>query len=252
MDEDGISIGEIVGGGAAAIWMRPGRVLLWGLLLLLAQLVAVIVPFGLELAHDGGLSPRGRSLIAILSLLPYLASIAIIYTAALRMTMRPREAGLAGMRIGADEIRVFLTAALVVLLFGGVAVLLFTLVGAIAFYLGNGATAQADWFLTVFGTLSVSLLWAFLGVRLSLAVPLTFLRRRFVFAESRATARRLVGVGADLIILMIGFVVIFLIGLVTFNPSVLAALHYFQRQAVRDATIGEFRLDRLVASRRGS
>lgn len=115
----------------------------------------------------------------------------LLQCAIFRAVLRPQERGLAGMRLGADELRVLAVGFAISLLlaFGMFAAIL--LVGAVSGGVGYAAGAAIGVTVAVvLGLLAVGAL-IYVLVRLSLATPMTFAARDFrVFESWRATKGR--------------------------------------------------------------
>jgi hypothetical protein len=205
------SVGSILGGAFGLVRRHPVSVLIWGLLYVAAVAVLLFAMrpffavyadlFSQQLAAGAGkpLTPqdlqpymaRFQSAGGILFLaeIGVFAFIMIVFTATQRAVLRPDERGFAYLRVGGDELRLiglgfFLTVCLYIASF--LAMLAMMIVVGIAFAVTLAATGSP-----VVGILVLSIaMFALMGatiyaeVRLSLAFPLTFIRRNFVIGEA--------------------------------------------------------------------
>jgi hypothetical protein len=185
---------------------KPRTVLIWAVVMLLANLVAT----GLALTLGGEalseLSSVGASggdpdeavgrLAALAPLYLLLFPLAILFssvmTAAIyRAVLRPQDGGPSYIRLGGDELRLAGATVLVILLFVGVALLGALLLGATVGGLaagGNGGAAAGVGLFAFFLFFAALLV---VGVKLSLALPATFAERRIrVFESWRLTKGR--------------------------------------------------------------
>jgi hypothetical protein len=200
------SVGSILGGAFGLVRRQPLSVLVWGLLHLAAMSLIFLAmrPFfevwsemvGQQLAAPGKpidpqmLQPFVMRLQAAGGLM-FLTEIGVfalqivLFTATQRAVLRPTERGLFYLRIGMDELRLvglgfFLAIAAYIAMF--MVMLVVGIVVAVA-AVASGSPAVAVLlvaiaFLGVFGAMIYAM------VRLSLAFPLTFLRRQFVVGEA--------------------------------------------------------------------
>lgn len=205
------SSGDILNGGFRVLSGRPAWVLAWAVIqaaLGLAFAVFVLPRmFGPMLAHlpTGVGEPDPAAQMALLQSmagmqgLAWLMSLggmfvgAVLLCGAFRAVLRPEEGQFAGLRVGMDEVRVFLMT--LVLWIGGcfvafILALILMLVSVVLFFaLGDikvlaGILVAIAWIAAVCVTL-------YAVVRLTLMLPLTFIHRRFVIDEAwRATRGR--------------------------------------------------------------
>jgi len=183
---------------------RPGTVLAWsglyfiGIVIIALVMMASLDPHFIELAKQGQLLTRDPeeigsmlanslpafSLVVVLTVVLFSVVMAGIY----RLVLRPEEHGFAHLRFGRDEVRLTI---LNLLMFGiGMAFLTFgfavTALAESASPVAGGAVAVAILAVTI---------W--LGVRLSLATPMSFATHRIAIAAawrlSRGRFRALLG-----------------------------------------------------------
>lgn len=182
------------------------------------------------------LQSLGEVMSSLAWLLPVSVAVnAMLMAAVARAVLNPRAGGFGYLRLGMDELRVFVvTLVLGILLFfawmaaGVVVVVLATIAGATG--------AEWMWPLVVLGGLGgvAGLVW--LAIRLSLAVPITVAENRFAFFDSFALTRgkfwSLLGMA------VIAFVMVLVIGLlswvVTLPLSLMAGMETWSSGAGSD------------------
>lgn len=221
------SIGTAVGAGFSLIKRRPLAVFVWGLLTVIpaaASMGAALPMMGsiMENAAHGdpesmtGSNPvmaemmRMQGAMSLMSVVRFVLGV-VIYTAIIRAVVRPKESSFFSLRVGMDELRVFVVSlALIVGLF--VAVLLVAVVGGLVgagLWPTLGAARGAVAVLLVIACIVGGLL---LGGRLSLLVPATVRLRTFAFAEGwnmgKGHSWALVGVMLLLMLIIIGLEIV--------------------------------------------
>jgi hypothetical protein len=180
-------VGSILGGAFRLLRQHPLSVLVWAILYLvgifaiglLRILIAPVDPANLAGAIGAALLSQGLAL----------ALVAVLITAATRATLHPYKRGACYLRLGANELRVF---ALLLLLTIASMVVTFLLTLANGFLLGLLAwlvpAAATGW-------LGAALLLAelagllFVQLRLSIALPLTYLYETITVDEAWAQSR---------------------------------------------------------------
>jgi len=189
-----LSVGTIVGGAFRLVSERPAAVLAWTAIYFLgtvamalamrpfARAQAMMMNGGDPQAALAGLQAMfgGAMLLQLAFFLIYM----ILFAAALRAVLRPQEGGFAFIRLGGDELRLIgLTIFMVFCFYFGfvVVAIVLTLVVVVFAAAGGPGAAMIAGLLEMFVLLG---LFVWLWVRLSLALPLTFLRQTFVLAES--------------------------------------------------------------------
>lgn len=202
------TVGSIVNGAFRLVRDHPVAVAIWGLIYLVIGVAANFAMrpvFAMQIAAMDGKAPpaeafgqmwswlRWVGLLGLISFLVYM----VIFTATQRAVLRPQDEGVAFLRFGMDELRMIGLAILLVILFYVGLLIVFVALGAVIGVsmvsagqgaAGGGAAVGAVLlgFLAVIALFCVSI-WLY--VRLSLAFPLTFLRRRIVIGEAWRLSR---------------------------------------------------------------
>lgn len=180
-------VGSILGGAFRLLRQHPLSVLVWAILYLvgifaiglLRILIAPADPANVAGALGAGLLSQGLAL----------ALVAVLVTAATRATLHPYKRGACYLRLGANELRVF---ALLVLLTIATMVATFLLTLANGFLLGLlawlVATAATGWLGAALLLVELTGL-IFVQVRLSIALPLTYLYEAITVDEAWTQSR---------------------------------------------------------------
>lgn len=112
-----------------------------------------------------------------------LISSAMLYAAVARSVLRPGESSFGYLRLGMDEVRVLVVSLVLFLVFTVLAVVVFGAIGAVA-----GIATASDmpmlWLVVFLLGLAAVLLFIWLAVRLSLAIPITMAERRMAIFDS--------------------------------------------------------------------
>lgn len=182
-----MTVGSIISGGFRLLVARPGHLLVWILVQFALAVATSYVMLGalnrqIELSLAGAteaelnLAYMWASLpIALIGLMVS----AIIYAAVQRVVLRPGSGGPGALRLGMDEVRLFLLALLYIVV-GVIAMVLLTLAISL-FTAGAGrATLAAGGGILLVVSLVVA---AYFCVKLSLTFPLTIIRGRFAIGE---------------------------------------------------------------------
>ena len=205
------SIGSILAGAFGLVRRNPLSVIVWGAIyaaafvLLLVAMRPLFAVYSELLSHQ--LAARTNQPVTPLDLQPYMAQIQtagsvaflaeigvfalimVLLSATQRAVLRPNERGFAYLRIGGDELRliglgIFLMICLWIGMFLAMLALMIVLgiVLAISLAIHAAPGFAALLFLVANCALMGAIIYA--QVRLSLAFPLTFLRRTFVVGEA--------------------------------------------------------------------
>jgi hypothetical protein len=213
----------IIGGGVRLVRERLGSVLVWGLVYslgafalsyFLASSMAPMEALGDRSNPGQALATMGSFFGKMVLLeLAFLCLYTILLTAAQRAVLRPEEGGLAFIRIGGDELRMIGLALFLGFLFMIGYFIAAAILGVIMVAVGMasgapGAMAPA----AIIGVLIILCLLMFFWVRVSLAFPLTLMRRRFVLGEAWRLSRghfwTLFGGYIVLILIVLGLAII--------------------------------------------
>ncbi|MBR0553867.1 hypothetical protein [Stakelama marina] len=197
-----LDIGEAIGAGFRVLRERPVAGLIWAAVYFVAT--AIIGAISLPLirqqmlaAQSGDFSGAAPFMVEVqaLNILMVLVML-VLWSASYRAVLRPEDDRFGYLRLGGDELRLFLLS--LIFLIVAVAVLfavslLFGVLGAgamLAMGGGRGGGASAGGILIAV-VLSIALLAAmvFLSVRFALAFPLTFQRRKIVIGAAWRLSR---------------------------------------------------------------
>ena len=221
-----LTAGTMIEGAFGLVRERPRAVALWGVLYMIATIIMALAMRPMLEAQMAAMAgdPQAAlgtmgSMMGRMFLLQFgfLLLFVILMTAAQRAVLRPAEQASAYIRLGGDEARIFgLT-----LLFAIGFYLALVLLGIVAALFAAGAgAAMGPWAAGAVGVILFIAVFAvvvWLQVRLSLAFPLTVLRRKFVIGESwRRTRGHFWSLfGGYVVIFVIVLVMLIVAGLVT-------------------------------------
>lgn len=204
-----ITAGDILNGGFRLLIRHPLAVLVWALVHAAFGLASVALVFprmaGMMRAmanFDPDAPPQAmqaamvqnmggvQSLSWAMSFAGYFVA-AVLMCAAFRAVLRPQEGGFAFLRIGKDELRMFLMM-LIVWIGGMVAAVIFILIVAlvgflIAFLLRDAAVIAA--LLIVLLVIAAIAAMVYVMVRLTMMFPFTYIRRDLVIDEAWSATR---------------------------------------------------------------
>ena len=213
-----MDMGAVIGAGFRIIRERPSVFAIWA-----AIYVAMSVAMGLlmqpymeEIAavEDGGANVGAMfsQMSSIFLFYPIMILVLLVLNnAAFRSVLRPNDDRAAYLRLGMDEVRVVV---LGVIFFTGFSMitLMFPLIAAIGSGFGfsrGGDSPGAGMVVLLFAIVLISLLaWVVLAVRLSLAFPLTVMRRKIIIGDAWRLSR------GHFWALLGSFIVVFLIYLI--------------------------------------
>jgi hypothetical protein len=231
-----MTAGSIIAGGFGLVRRHPGAVAVWGLIYL-----AVTVGMGLAMrpmlgklalmSQAGAGNPAAAASVSsamsgvMLLELILLAVATSLFAAAQRAVLRPEEAGFAYLRLGMDELRLFgLAFGLLILFYIAliVAMLVIVLVAALAAVVGGAGAAVA---LAVVGILALFGAMIWVQVRLSLAFPLTVMRKKIVVGEAwQATRGRFWTLFAAFLVIFLLLLVLWIAAALVMNGEYFADL----------------------------
>ncbi|THD77729.1 MAG: hypothetical protein E7812_13300 [Phenylobacterium sp.] len=172
---------------------RPGTVLTWcgvyftGILVIALLMMISLGPQFIALAKKGQFTPEDvdavggmlahSGLAFMLVLVLAVALMSVLTSGIYRLVLRPKEPGFGHLRLGRDEIRL---TAVNLFLFG---------IGMACLFLGFVAVAAGEQVSPALGVVAgavVAVVAVWVGVRLSLATPMTFATHRFSIREAWA------------------------------------------------------------------
>ena len=157
---------------------------------------------------------------------------AVLYTASLRVVLHPAEKAFGYLRLGMDEVRVFVVTLVLSVLAGIAGLVVFGIAGVLA-GLAGAAAGDAGGLIAFVVILAAIVLFIWLAVRFSLALPITVAEKKFAIFESwNMTKGRVWGlIGMTLIVIVMAIVVSILASIIilplmffTGNISELAAM----------------------------
>ena len=195
----GISATEAAFEGFRVVRRKPLTLVFWALFYFVTLAIAFgvagatianLMAFSKELEQGGtptleDLAPLGQAYAALLGLLLPLGLLsgAVLNTAVVRSVLRPEQSAFGYLRLGMDEVRVLVVSLALSIAFGfGILASAFAL-GIIA-GLASTAGAGVGILVGVVGGLAIVCAAIWLGIRFSLAVPITVAERRMAFATS--------------------------------------------------------------------
>lgn len=180
-------IGSILGGAFRLLRQHPLSVLVWSILYLvgifaiglLRILVAPADPQSVAGVIGAGLLSQGLAI----------ALVAVLISAATRATLHPYKRGACYLRLGANELRVFALLAMLTIASMVIAFLLMLANGALFSLFGVLVPpAAANWAVSVLLLAELAAM-IFVEVRLSIALPLTYLYETITVDEAWAQSR---------------------------------------------------------------
>ena len=195
-----LNVGMVISGGFRLLRERLGSVLVWGAIY---SLVAYAIGYFMmtAMAPMQAMGPRpnpGQAFAAMGSFFGMFLLLEIVIfcvytvllTAAQRAVLRPEESALASIRFGGDELRMIGLAIFIGFLFLIGYIVASVILGIVFVSVGLAAGAPGAMIpVVIVGVLLMLCLFLFFWVKLSLAFPLTLMRRRFVFAEAWSLSR---------------------------------------------------------------
>ena len=196
-----IDIGGILGAGIRLVRDRPGAAAVWALIntLFVGATQVATLPMMQLVTQDPGSARNPEQMFAAMGpfygvMLVMMIAQIVLWAAVYRACLRPEESTAAYLRIGGDELRLFVIGLLwavfsfAILMVGGLSIGM----GFVASDLGRpGPTSAA--ITTIFVMLGFFLiafvLFVFLGVRLALVWPLAVQRKRILIGEAWRLSR---------------------------------------------------------------
>lgn len=201
-----LSISRAAGTGFGLVRRRPGAVAAWGLVYFLLAILpqflvlALVFPDLGSIAEGSGPDRDSAQMLALqskvslaqwVSIIPSIAAQAVVSCAVLRAVLEPEAAANAYLRLGDQELWtgvVILALGFFALMAMLAAVVPAAIVAGVAALAGGGVTAMGG--LAALVIVAVAMTAVLYGVvRLSMALPMTFVERRFLLFESWAVTR---------------------------------------------------------------
>lgn len=242
------STGSILRGAFGLLRQHPLAALIWGLIYLggVVALALSLLPMmssftppppGSNAAPD--LAAAGKVFgVSLLTGVAFLFLFAILSAAATRAVLRPSQSSLAFLRIGMDEVRLFLLGLIFTILFYFLLIFL-AIAATLIVILLSAAMGPAALPALAAATVIISVaVMAWLTTRLSLSYPLTILRREFVVFESWSlTKGRFWSLfGAYFVIFLLWFLLALAFSAVTSGSYILEMIRGgFSDEAMRSA-----------------
>jgi hypothetical protein len=173
-----LAVGMLLGGGMDMLRDRPGAVLVWTLINL-AGIAGIDLMVRQMVATTGG-AGASYTLIALL----FLLIMAVLFTAALRAVLRPRETEFASIDFGTDELRVTGLCVLFVIFWSIAAAVVGLVTTPLRFAVAEGSGGIGSTIIMVGLTLLYMLVPSLVLATESLAFPLVLIRRRILLDEA--------------------------------------------------------------------
>ena len=221
-----MTIGSLMEGGFRVIRERPGAMLIWTVIALLAAIATsfvmmAIVQGNIDALMSGESVQSIQASTTVKSLLVSLAGLVvstILNAAVQRAILRPDEGGPGWLRLGMDEVRLFLLVILYLIIFLVGFLVAGLIVGLFVAGAGAGAVALV---LVVLACIA----GAYFGTRVSLSFPLTLKEQAFRIGEgwSLTRGRFWTLLGTYLIIFVI-LLVLGVVNLAVTQPEYLSAV----------------------------
>lgn len=242
-----MTVGSLLEGGFRILRERGGALLIWTVIQLVVTVatgfaMAALLRGSME-AVIGGASPESAQLsYALQILLLGLAGLVVstvLYTAAQRVVLRPIEGGPAWLKLGMDEVRLFLLALLYIVLFSVAFGILGAIIGA---YSETGGTLPA-----IFAVLTL-IATAFLGTKVSLTFPLTLQRKAFAVTDGmNLTKGHFWTLFLAYLIIILGLTVLSVLIMLVTQPEYISAIaqYGFLSPEAEQASLAQY--ERLMA-----
>lgn len=186
-----MTAGSVIAGGFRLIRRDPGAVAIWCGLQLLFGIAAFLIyrPFWtaqVTTLGSGAPAAFNPAMISALFLSNLLIGLlwVVLYAAAFRAVLQPERRGFAYLRFGIEELLLLaLTILFVIIFYVAMLVLVVGIAILAAFVAAAAGTAAVALSFSIVPIILV-VLCVFVGVRLSLAGPLSFMRRNIIIGES--------------------------------------------------------------------
>lgn len=230
------NVGSILGGAFRLFRDQPVAIVIWAVVFALYSFATSGVMLGgagaqfgmMEALRSGAVSPLNIAGAGLLIIALSLAFSSIMACAVYRVVLRPDERSFGGLRLGMDELRMM--GLFLILIVAGIFLgLIFILVFALLLGGTFAATGGGGGSVLIIALLYIAMLCGFiyLGVRLSLIAPMTFVRRRIAIDAGWALTR------GRFWMLFLVFLVIIVLTLVLYSVAVAPFAGPFLGEMVR-------------------
>lgn len=223
-----MTVGSLLEGGFRIAKERGGALLLWTIMQLAATIaaayaMAALLRGNIDAVANGASLESVQASFALQSFLVGLITLAvgtIISAAAQRVVLRPAEGGPGWLKLGGDEVRLFLLMLLYIIGFS----FAFAIPGL---FVGAFVGAESAAFPTVLAVLAVGIV-AVLGTKLSLTFPLTLKRRAFAIGDGwRLTKGHFWTLFATYLVICLLLLIVSVLTVVVTEPDYVAAISQY-------------------------
>lgn len=239
-----MTIGSLMEGGFRLIRERPGAMLIWTVIQLIAAIAAsfammAILQGGVDARFSGDTAESVQTTVVVESLLVGLLGLlvnTILYAAVQRAIIRPDEGGPGWLKFGMDEIRFILLLLLFGLIFVVLALILGLFLGIFLVSAGAAAAALVMYIVGIIGG-------AMFATKLSLIFPLTLKERAFAIGDGLSLTRgRFWTLFGAYVITFVIMLVIGIASLAVTQPEYLSAIlqHGFGSFEAQQASLLEY------------
>ncbi len=236
-----MTVGSLLNGGFRLIRERPGAMLIWTLVqLIVAVATSFVTTWIVQASFYAALSGEDVQSLQLTAALQFillglggLVVSTILYAAVQRAILRPDEGGPGWLRLGMDEVRLFLLLLLCLFIFLLALLAVGLFLGAILYRASPGAAVAAIYIVGGIGGL-------LFGTKISLIFPLTLKKGAFAIGEGTSLSRGRFWtlLGTYLIIFLI-LLVLGILNVAVTQPDYLSAVfqHGFGSYEVEQATM---------------
>ena len=164
---------------------------------------------------------------------------AVIYTAVMRAVLRPEQKGFGYMRLGMDEVRVFVVYLVLSILAVIAAIVIYGVAGVIGGVAGSAA-GDAGGAIAVVLMIAATVVFVWLMVRFSLALPITVDQQKFAIFDSwGVTKGRALGLFGMTVIVIVMAIVVSILTSIVILPLTLLAGGLTDFAALEGADVGQ-------------
>ena len=236
-----MTVGSLLNGGFRLIRERPGAMLIWTLVqLIVAVATSFVTTWIVQASFYAALSGEDVQSLQLTAALQFillglggLVVSTILYAAVQRAILRPDEGGPGWLRLGMDEVRLFLLLLLCLFIFLLALLAVGLFLGAVLYRASPGAAVAAIYIVGGIGGL-------LFGTKISLIFPLTLKKGAFAIGEGTSLSRGRFWtlLGTYLIIFLI-LLVLGILNVAVTQPDYLSAVfqHGFGSYEAEQATM---------------